>query len=210
MPQAQKLAILIVDAHALVREGLKLIIRREYGDVVFGEARTAKEAIARVKAHPWRLIILGGSLPDDDGLSVLGRIFACRPQATVLMLDMRADPLYGARAMQLGAEGYVSDSLGHPEVLMAVRNVLDGKKHFSESAPREGDHGKSPTVQHDLSDQERKVLLAVAAGRPSTEIAAELNLSAKTVGTYKRRGFNKLGIKSTADLVRYLNYHELL
>jgi DNA-binding NarL/FixJ family response regulator len=123
---------------------------------------------------------------------------------------MHADPLYGARAMQLGAAGYVADSIGYSEVLMAVRNVLDGKKHFSESAPREGDHGRSPTVQHNLSDQERKVLLAVAAGRPSTEIAAELNLSAKTVGTYKRRGFNKLGIKSTADLVRYLNYHELL
>jgi two-component system invasion response regulator UvrY len=86
-----------------------------------------------------------------------------------------------------------------------VRNVLEGKKHFMESASRGVGNRRSTIVQPDLSDQERKVLRAVAAGRPTTEIAAELKLSRKTVGTYKHRGFHKLGIKSTADLVRYVD-----
>jgi two-component system invasion response regulator UvrY len=209
MSQAQKLSILIVDGHALVREGLKLVIRREYGNVVFGEARTAREAMARVKASPWRLVVLDATLPDDNGLSVLGEILACRPQAAVLMLGMDADPLYGARAKQLGASGYVLDGFSHSDVLIAVGNVLDGKKYFSESSPRGGDNRKSATVPPDLSDQECKVLLAVAAGRRTSEIAAELKLSHKTVSTYKHRGFNKLGIKSTADLVRYVIDHKL-
>ena len=88
--------------------------------------------------------------------------------------------------------------------MKAVRSVLEGKKHFSESIRGGADNPRSAALQASLSAQELKVLLALAAGRHTGEIAAELNLSGKTVSTYKRRVLNKLGLKSTADLVRYV------
>ena len=209
MRQADKLSILIVDDHLLIRLGLKQILSHEFRDVVFGEAGTAKEALAQVAAQPWHLVILDISLPDDDGFSVLPEICARRPQAAVLMLSMYADPFYAARSLQLGASGYISKSPGRSDLLKAVRSVLDGKKYFSESVLRGVDEPGPAALHTSLSAQEYKVLLALAAGKRAGEVAAELNLSAKTVSTYKRRVLNKLGIESTAGLVHYVIDHKL-
>ena len=210
MRQTDKLSILIVDDHLLVRLGLKQVLGQEFRDVVFGEAETAEEALTQIKAQPWHLVILDVSLPDDDdGFSVLRDVCARRPEATVLVLGMHPDSQYAARALQLGASGYISKNSGRSDLLKAVGNVLDGKKHFSESVRREA-HSQSSAARHaDLSAQEYKVLLALAAGRRTGEVAAELNVGAKTVSTYKSRILNKLGLKSTAGLVRYVIEHKL-
>jgi DNA-binding NarL/FixJ family response regulator len=114
------------------------------------------------------------------------------------------DSQYAARCLQLGASGYISKSSGRSDLLKAVADVLDGKKHFSESVRREA-RSLGPAAFHaNLSAQEYKVLLALAAGRRTGDVASDLNLSAKTVSTYKRRVLNKLGIESTAALVRYV------
>jgi DNA-binding NarL/FixJ family response regulator len=209
MPQVQKLSILIVDDHFLVREGLKQVLGRKYRDIVFGEAGNAEEALAQIKAQPWRLVILDLSLPGRDGFSILEDIRALRPHAVVLVLSMHPDSQYAGRARQLGAAGYISKGSGSSDLLKAVRTVLEGKKYFGESIPLGVENPRSSASPPNLSTQERKVLLALAAGKRSTEIAAELNLSAKTVGAYKRRGFNKLDLQSTADLVRYGKDHLL-
>ena len=209
MREAHKLSILIVDDHLLVREGLKELLSHEYRDLAFGEARTSEEALARIKAQPWRLVILDIGLPDQDGFFVLKEIRTLRPEAAVLMLSMHPDSLYTARSLRLGAAGYVSKSSERSTLLKAIKSVLDGKTYFSESIRREVDNPGSSPVHADLSTQECKVLLAVAAGRRIGEIAAELNLSYKTVSTYKRRVLNKLGVASTADLVRYVIDHKL-
>lgn len=208
MRQTHKLPILIVVDHLLVREGLKQVLSHEYRDVVFGGARTAEEALAQVKAHPWRLVILDVSLPDNDGFLVLREIRARRPEAAVLMLSMHGNSVDAARSWQLGAAGYISSkSCGRSDLLKTFRSVLEGQKHFSESIRR--GVRPSPALHAKLSAQECKVMLALAAGRRNGEIASELNLSAKTVSTYKRRVLNKLGLKSTADLVRYVIDHKL-
>jgi DNA-binding NarL/FixJ family response regulator len=213
MQQQHKLSILIVDDHLLIRLGLRQVLGQEFRDVVFGEAETAEEALARIKAQPWHLVILDVSLPDDeDALSVLPEICARRPQAAVLVLGVHPDSQYAARYLQLGASGYISKSSGRSDLLKAVADVLDGKKHFSESVRREARsparspaRSQRPAALHaSLSAQEYKVLLALAAGRRTGDVASELNLSAKTVSTYKRRVLNKLGIESTAALVRYV------
>jgi DNA-binding NarL/FixJ family response regulator len=154
-------------------------------------------------------VILDVSLPDNDGFFVLRKIRASRPEAAVLVLSMHPDSLYAARSLQLGASGYISKSSGRSDLLKAVSNVLDGKQHFSESDRREVRSQRSAALHEDLSAQEYKVLLALAAGRRTGEIAAGLNLSAKTVSTYKRRVLNKLGIESTAGLVHYVIDHKL-
>ena len=210
MRQEHKLSILIVDDHLLIRLGLKQVLGHEFRDAVFGEAETAEEVLARIKAQPWHLVILDVSLPDDDdGFSVLREICARRPQAAVLVLGMHPDSQYAARCLQLGAAGYISKSSGRSDLLKAVGDVLDGKKHFSESVRREARSQRSAGLHADLSAQEYKVLLALAAGRRTGEVAAELNLSAKTVSTYKRPVLNKLSLESTAGLVRYVIDHKL-
>ena len=205
MRQEHKLSILIVDDHLLIRLGLKQVLGHEFRDVVFGEAETAKEALAQIRAKPWRLVILDVSLPDDDdGFSVLRDVCVHRPKTAALVLGMHPDSQYAAPSLQLGASGYISKSSGRSDLLKAVGSVLDGKKYFSESALRGVDHPEPAALHANLSAQEYKVLLAVAAGRRTLEVAAELNLSARTISTYKRRVLNKLGIKSTAGLVRYV------
>ncbi|MBZ5586329.1 MAG: response regulator transcription factor [Acidobacteriia bacterium] len=208
MRQTQKLSILIVDDHLLVRLGLRLVLSHEYRAVVFGEAGTAEKALAQIRAHPWRLVILGDSLPDNDSFSVLREFRTLCPEAAVLMLSMHGNSAEAAHFRQLGAAGYISaKSCGRSDLLKAFRSVLNGEKHFSERILRGSD--LSPVLHANLSAQEFKVLLALAAGRRTGEIAAELTLSAKTVSTYKRRALDKLGLKSTADLVRYVIDHKL-
>jgi two-component system, NarL family, invasion response regulator UvrY len=210
MRQALKLSILIVANHLLTRLGLKQVLGQEFHDVVFGDAETAEQALAQIKAKPWRLVILDASLPDDDdALSVLRKICAHRPQAAVLVLGTHPDSQSAAHSLQLGASGYISRSSTRADLLKAVRNVLNGKNHFSESVRREARSQRSAALRADLSAQEYKVLLALAAGRRTGEVAADLNLSAKTVSTYKRRVLNKLGLESTAGLVRYVIDHKL-
>src|ERR1035437_5743 len=210
MRQDHKLSILIVDDHLLIRLGLKQVLSHQFRDVVFGEAETVDEALARIKAQPWRLVILDVCLSDDDdGFSVLREVCALRPQAAVLVLGMHPDSQYAARSLHLGASGYISKKSGRSDLLKAIRNVLDGKKHFSESVRREAHSQRSAALHAGLSAQEYKVLLALAAGKRTGEVAADLNVSAKTVSTYKRRILNKLCIKSTAGLVRYVIEHKL-
>ena len=205
MRQPDKLSILIVDDHLLIRLGLKQVLGQEFRNVVFGEGETAAQALAQIKAQPWRLVILDVSLPDDhDALSVLREVRARRPQTAVLVLGAGSPSQDATRSLQLGASGYISKSSGRSDLLKAVSNVLDGKKHFGESVRREARSQRSVALHANLSAQEYKVLLALAAGRRTGEAASDLNLSAKTVSTYKRRILNKLGLESTAALVRYV------
>jgi DNA-binding NarL/FixJ family response regulator len=198
------LSILIVDDHLLVRQGLKQLLAHEFRDVAFGEVRTAEEALAQIKARPWRLVILDIGLPDQDGFFVLREIRAHRPETVTLVLSMNPDSLYALRSLQLGAAGYVSKSSGRSDLLKAIRTVLDGKQYFSEAIRKGVEDPRSVSPHTDLSAQECKVMLAIAAGKRTSEIAAEFGVSDKTISTYKRRTLNKLGLKTTSDLVRYV------
>ena len=200
----KRLKVLIVDDHLLVRNGLKQVLSEEYRSVVFGEARTANEALAQLAKPPWDLVVLDISMPGQDGFYVLQETLLRLPATRVLMLSIHADPPYAARALRMGASGYVCKDAGRSELVKAVKNVLAGHKYFDESVRREVRSPTSVALHADLSAQEYKVLLALAAGSRTGEVAAGLNLSAKTVSTYKRRVLNKLGIKSTAGLVRYV------
>lgn len=199
-----ELSILIVDDHLLIRQGLRQVLAHEFRDITFGEVQTAEEALGQIEARPWRLVILDIGLPDKDGFFVLQEIRTRRPETVTLMLSMNPDSLYALRSLQLGAAGYVSKSSGRSDLLKAIRTVLDGKQYFSQAIRRGVDNPRSVAPHTDLSAQECKVMLAIAAGRRTGEIATEFGVSAKTISTYKRRTLNKLGLKSTSDLVRYV------
>ena len=199
--------VLIVDDHLLVRNGLKQVLKEEYRGVVFGEAQSAGEALAHIEKSPWDLVVLDIVLPDKDGFYVLHEALIRRPESRILVLSIHADPLYAARARQLGASGYVCKDAGRADLVKAFKRVLAGKTHFDGSLPP--DSATTTTPHASLSAREYKVLLAFAAGRRTGEIAAELSLNVKTISTYRRRLLDKLHLKSTADLVHYVIDHRL-
>ena len=207
-PHAGELKVLIVDDHLLVRNGLKQVLDEEFRGFVFGEAATADEALAHVARQPWDLIVLDVGIPGKDGFYVLRETLRQRPRTRVVMLSIYADPLYPARARQMGASGYIYKDAGRSDLVKAFKKVLAGKTHFDRSlAPNSA--APVSTGRANLSAREYDVLLAFAAGRETGEIAAELSLSAKTVSTYKRRILDKLHLRSTADLVRWVIDHRL-
>lgn len=208
------ITVLIADDHDIVREGLKQIVS-ETGDIVVGgEARTAAEALERVRGGDWDVVILDLNLPDRPGLDVLAQIRATKPHTPVLILSMHQQISYAERALKSGASGYVSKDSARDHLAIAIRKVARGERFltpaFAESlAFRVA--GPDGGAHHDrLSDREFEILGLIAAGKPPREIAAELNLSVKTVATHRARLLMKLGLKNNAEIVQYAIENGLL
>jgi len=196
-------SVLIVDDHLLFRQGLKQMLSQEYRGLAFGEAKTSDEAAALLARQPWDLVILDIAIPSKDGFYVLQEIRRRHPYTRVLVLTMHADSEYSLRAQQMGASGYICKNASRADLLRAFKSVLAGKKYFDDQLSA-GTGGKTVPKHADLSTREYRVMLAFAAGKRASEIAGELNLSVKTISTYKRRLLDKLELHSTADLVRYV------
>lgn len=192
-------SVLIVGDCPVVRFGIKSLLRQELAIRVFGEAATAAEAKSLLHKSVWSLIVIDSGHPDNDRFLQQLRL---RASATpCLMLGESTNLHYEARALNLGAQGYIPKNTGAAELLKAVRTILAGKNYVSRRLPLES--GPEVTCKA-LSKREQKVLRALAAGQSPTQIAAELELSVKTVSTYKRSIFDKLHLKSMTDLVLYV------
>jgi DNA-binding NarL/FixJ family response regulator len=201
------ITVLIVDDHDIVREGLKQIVY-ETGDIVVGgEARTGEEAMERVRTGRWDVVILDLNLPDRPGLEVLSQIRTHAPQMPVLILSMHQQVSYAARAMKAGALGYVSKDSAREHLVLAIRKLARGERFltpaFAEGLAFELMDGTGGSPHERLSDREFQVLSRIAGGKPPREIAAELGLSVKTVGTHRARILTKLGLKNNAEIVQY-------
>jgi DNA-binding NarL/FixJ family response regulator len=206
--------VLIVDDHDIVREGLKQIVF-ETGDIVVGgEARTGREAMDRVRSGKWDVVILDLNLPDRPGLEVLAEIRALAPQLPVLILSMHQQVSYAARALKAGALGYVSKDRAREHLVPAIRKLARGERfltpEFAEGLAFSLMNGAEAAPHERLSDREAQVLNRIAAGKPPREIALELGLSVKTVGTHRARILAKMGLKNNAEIVQYAIEHDLL
>jgi len=201
-------SVLIVDDNLLARQGLKHLLSQEQKGLAFGEARTAEEAVAALAKRRWDIVVIEASLPGYDGFQILQEVRRSHPAVRVVMLSSHTNPEQALQARQSRASGYVGKNSPRADVLRVFRSVLAGKNRFV-GLP---DHQSAlwPLPEHlPLSTRERDVLLAFVAGKRVSEIAAELNLSVKTISTYKRRILDKLQLSSIADLVRYAIEHKL-
>ena len=201
-------SVLIVDDQPLIHVGLQQVLGQEYRGLVFGRAKSGDEAALRLSRQPWDLVILGSAVPGNDRFGVLQEIQRLHPAARVLILSSRADSEYVVRAWQLGASGYLGKSAGRAELLRAVKSIFAGQKHFPRLSP-EAWAEETASKHTRLSTREYGVMLAFVAGKRPSEMAAELNLSVKTISTFKRRVLDKLGLRSIADLVHYAIDHHL-
>ena len=201
------LRILIVDDHAVVREGLMRILEGTGRGWQVAEASGGFHALEWMRRHPVDLAIVDLSMPGMSGIDLIGRIRQDFPGTRVLALSMHAEEQYALRAFKAGASGYVTKDRASAELVDAVARVAGGGAYVTNSLAERVVlqlNGMTDAPRHDsLSNRELEVLRRIVAGERIGDIANALHLSVKTVSTHKRRIQDKLGLASTAALVRY-------
>jgi len=198
--------VLLVDDHPLVREGLRQLLRATADIRVEGEAANGDEALALVKANDYDLGVLDMSMPGLSGIELIKRLRVEKPRLRLLVLSMHAEQQYAVRALKAGASGYLTKDSASAQLVGAIRKVAGGGVHISEAAAAQlvGAAAGGDALPHArLSNREFEVFRLLVAGVGPTGIAERLHLSVKTVSTHKTRILEKMGLESTADLVRY-------
>ena len=195
--------VLLVDDHAIVRSGLRNLLASALAAQI-SEAATGRDALLRLRRDRPDLVMLDLNLPGIGGLELLRRMLLEDKAARVLVLTMHAEPLYAARAMELGARGYLSKNTSAEELLTAVRRVKEGGRYIENEIAQElALHKVSPdNVLQDLTERDLEILRLLAEGMSLVEIAEALGISYKTVANTCSHIKARLGMTRTSDLLR--------
>ena len=206
--------ILIVDDHAVVRQGLRKILSEQPDMTVLEEAESAERLMEVIGTKKWDIVILDISLRGKSGLDVLPYLQSEYPQIPVLFLSMMPEEQFALRALRAGAAGFVAKDAAPEELVKAIRKICAGGKYISDSMAEklatQVDLRTQQLPHENLSEREFQVLCKIAEGKPLTVIAEELYLSVKTVTTYKARMLEKMQMKSNAEVIRYAIEHHLI
>lgn len=198
--------ILIVDDHAVVREGLKSIVNSATNMNVTAEAGSVPDALALLKDGAFDVILLDLTLREQSGMELLKAIKAKTPKLPVLILSSFGEDQYAMQALKAGADGYLNKESAPESLIAAVERVASGKKYVSPNLAEKlasGLTGSNQLLHEKLSDREFVVLRLIAVGNSLVAIADQLNVSTKTVTTYRSRIMEKTGFTTNADLTRY-------
>ncbi len=205
-----KLGIFLADDHAIIREGLKALVNTQPDMNVIGEAENGISAWQKVRELQPDVAVLDISMPVSSGIQVTERIKQHCPLVKVLVLTVHEDTGYLRQALKAGASGYVLKRAVSEELIHAIRTVAAGGIYLDPAlASKVVDNyigsrsKKNESLRSDLSERETEVLRLVALGHSNKEIAAKLEISVKTVETYKARLMEKLDLHSRVDMVRY-------
>ena len=181
---------------------------------VFGAAGDAAEALRLVGSQNWDVAILDLNLPGRGGLELIRELKDAAPQMSILVYTVHPDEQFGVRALRAGADGYVTKDQPASSVIDAIRRIREGKRYIGPGLAESLANyvsGSGRAVSPDLLyDREMQILRALASGQSPTSIAAALNLSVKTVSTYRGRILDKLNLQSNAGLVRFALEHQLI
>lgn len=206
-PAAAKKKILIVDDHPLVREGLRRIIDSQPDLTVCGEASNAKEAVAAVATHQPNLVLLDLSMPGRDGIDLTKQLWLDDPKLPVLVLSMHDESVYAERTLRAGARGYIMKSELPETLLAAIRRILSGEVSVSNmivtQMTNKMSRGNSLSPMDLLSDRELEIFRLFGEGNPRSKVAADLDLSVKTVETHRSNIYRKLSLRGADDLRRH-------
>lgn len=213
-PGSDALRVLLADDHYLVRRGLKRLIADHFGAVTFGEATDARELLDLCSTPDWNVGLVDINMPGRSGLDVLLDVKALLPSVPVLIMSALPEEDFALRALKTGAAGYIDKRTIADEIIAAITRVLSGKRYVSnviasKLAAQLG--GEEVCLPHEaLSQREFQVLRLIAEGKSVKEIAAELFLSEKTVGTYRARIAEKLSLVTNVEMTRYALQHRLV
>lgn len=204
--------IMVVDDHAVVRSGLRLLLDGKHGMTVVGEAADGEEALQLAPELAPDVVLMDLSMPHGkDGLSTTSELKKLLPDTAVLVLTMHDDEEYLFRAIHAGASGYILKSAPHEELLTAISHIASGNAYLQPSATKrlmsdyldKFKNGEHAGTYESLTDREREILAKVAQGYSNKEIAEQLIISVKTVETHKSNLMEKLDLKTRPDLVKF-------
>jgi two-component system invasion response regulator UvrY len=197
-----------------VRRGLVDILMEETDIESCGEASDVAGLLEQLPMNDWNVVVLDISLPDRSGLDALIELKERYPDLPVLILSMLPEDQFAVRALQAGAAGYISKQNAPDELVRAIRRVLSGKKYVSDALNEKILNSLgigAPQPPHAiLSNREFQVMCMLASGKTVKEIADELYLSAKTIGTYRARILEKMNMKNNTEFVRYAVENHLI
>lgn len=200
--------VLIVDDHAIVRQGLRRILDEAKGIEVGAEAANGIEALKELQAGKLDVVLLDISMPEKNGIDTLKQIMDGNSGAKVLILSMYPEDQHAVRLMKAGASGYLTKDTAPEQLVEAIHKVVAGKKHISPNLAElllidcGADSGKP--VHELLSNREYQVLRLLGSGKKVSEIAEALSLSTKTVSTYRAHLLEKMNLKNNAELIFYV------
>ena len=197
----EKITVLLVDDHALVRRGFRRLLEDDPAIVVVGEGSNGDEAIRLVAELKPRVIVMDAAMPGTGGLEATRKILASRPDAAILMLSMHSEETLVRQALAAGARGYILKNALDLDLATAVKRVAAGEQVLDPAVirpdPLPGERNRR------LTPRELEVLQLICDGLSNREIAAKLDLSANTVAVHRANIMNTLGVHKTAELVVY-------
>ncbi len=206
--------ILIADDHSVVREGLKQILKKLPDVNQIQETTNGIDALKMIESGEYDFIILDISLPGLSGIDILKSLKVQNIFTRILVLSMHPEEQFAVRALKLGAMGYVTKDRAGEELLTAIRKISGGGKYVStelaEYMAFNTDYKSEIALHEKLSEREHQIMLLLARGKSSREIAGELFISEKTVGTHRLRIMRKMGMKKNSDLTFYAINNKLI
>lgn len=208
------LRVLVADDHPIVRKGLRQTIAETTDIVVADEAADGHEVVGKVVQNQYDVVLLDISMPGIHGIDVLKEIKGLRPDLPVLVLSMHPEEQYGVRCLKAGASGYLVKESSPDELVSAIRKVAQGGKYVSSTlAERLASRLNMDTTRplHEaLSDREYQVMQLIASGKTVKEISLQLQLSVKTISTYRHRVLEKMQMRNNAELTHYAIQNDLV
>jgi DNA-binding NarL/FixJ family response regulator len=205
--------ILLVDDHPVVRQGIRTILTERMKGAVVGETGDAVTAMEQVRTGQWDIVLADISLPGTSGLDLIKHLRRLYPTLPTLVVSMHPSAQFARRALTAGAAGYLTKDSLPEEFVAAIEDARRGRRYVS--ADTESGLTRWPprpvhTPHEALSDREYQVLRLLGSGHTVSEIARDLGLSVKTVSTYRSRVLEKLGMRTSAELMRYAIENRLL
>lgn len=203
--------IVIADDHAIIREGLKRIIGSADDMAVVGEAADGTEVMQQVRGSDFDVLVLDLSMPGRSGMELIKLVRSEKPKLRILVLSMHQELQYAVRAIKSGASGYLTKESAPLQLLQVLRKIAAGGAFISADVAEQlalgSMLGAGGAAHEKLSDREFEVFRLIAAGLSVTDIAARLNLSAKTISTHKANLMQKMGLNNQSELIRYAIKH---
>ena len=206
----QKFKVLIADDHAMIRDGVRNLIRQNKDLSVVGEATTGEETLTQFELNNPDLIILDISLPDKNGMEISREILTRNPNARIIILSMYDDEDYISRCLEYGVKGYVVKNESGSELDYAIRAVLSGKNYFSRQAQdvifkKYSQHVARKKQREEivnLTNRETEIIELIADGLTSQQMADKLFISPRTVETHRANVMKKIGVKNAVELIK--------